>query len=128
MSDSARHGEYGFTVVEVLVAVVILAFVLTAINALLVAGVTQAAVSKRATDAAAVAQQELETLRDLSYASILSAPAKTVTVGTHTYTVNRVVTDNDPQPNMKHITVTVTWNLQGVRSYVAETIYADFGK
>ena len=128
MSDSVRRGENGFTVVEVLVAVVILAFVLTAVNALLVAGVTQAAVSKRATDAAAAAQQELETLRDLSYASILSAPSKTVTVGTHTYTVNRVVTDNDPQPNMKRITVTVTWNLQGVRSYVAETIYADFGK
>lgn len=128
MSNYMRRGEDGFTVVEVLVAVVILGFVLIAVNALLLAGFAQAAVSKRASDAAGVAQQELETLRDLSYANIQATPSKTVTVGAYTYTVNRTVTVDDPQPNMKHITVTVTWNLQGARSYVAETVFADFGK
>ncbi len=128
MNNYTRREEDGFTVVEVLISMVILGFVLIAVNALLLAGFTQAAVSKRASDAAGVAQQELETLRDLSYANIQAAPSKTLTVGAYTYTVNRTVIVDDPQPNMKHITITVTWDLQGGRSYVAETVFADFGK
>jgi len=128
MSSYLRRREEGFTVVEVMVAVVNLGIVLLGINAVLLSGFAQAAVSKAASDAAAVAQQQLETLRDVSYANILAAPTTTVTVGSYTYTVNRTVTVNDPVPNIKHITVTVTWNLQGARSYVAETYFSDAGR
>ncbi len=128
MSDYLRRRDDGFTVVEVLVAIVNLGIVLLAINAVLLTGFTQAAVSKATADAAVVAQQQLETLRDLSYANIQSAPPTTVTVGAYVYTVNRTVTVNDPLPNIKHITVTVTWNLQGARSYVAETYFSDAGR
>jgi type II secretory pathway pseudopilin PulG len=128
MSDHLRRREEGFTVVEVLVAIVNLGIVLLGINAVLLTGFTQAAVSKSTSDAAAVAQQQLETLRDVSYANIQAAPTTTVTVGTYAYTVNRTVTVNDPVPNIKHIKVTVTWNLQGTRSYVAETYFSDAGR
>ena len=127
MSNHVRRGEEGFTLVEVLVATVILVSVLMTVNSLLLNALTQVAVSKRASDAAAVAQRDLENLHGVAYAAVQSA-SRTETLGAHTYTVDRVVTNNDPQPNMKRITVTVSWNLQGPRSYVAETIYVDVNK
>lgn len=129
MSRVGRRGDGGLTVVEMLVAVTILGIVLLAINALLLNGITQAANSRRLSDAAGLAQRDLETFRDLPYASIPAGTStKTVTVGTQTYTVTRTVVADDPEPNIKHITVRVTWQLLGAQSYVAETYFADLGK
>lgn len=119
------RGEDGFTILEVLVATFILVFVIQATAALMLAAMTQATVSRRATEAAALAQRELEMCRDMPYDDIMSEPAKTETVGSNTYTLERVVTTNDPAPNMKRIRVTVTWSAHGPKTYVVETIYTN---
>ncbi len=123
-----RNARDGFTLLEVLIAASILVFVVASTTALIVAAMTQGTVSQRATAAAAVAQREIESLRDMRYDDIASAGPTTVTVGNNTYTVTRVVTPNDPAPNMKRIQVTVTWTIRGPRSYVAETIFTNLSQ
>jgi Tfp pilus assembly protein PilV len=112
-------------VLEVLVAAIILVFVVQATAALLLAAITQGTVSKRATDAAALSQRELEAVRDMPYTSIGSVSPRTETVGAHAYTVERIVTANDPASNMKRVRVVVTWNIRVPRTYVSETIFTN---
>ena len=119
------RGDGGFTILEVLVATFILVFVIQATAALMLAAMTKATVSRRATEAAALAQRELEMCRDMPYDEIMSEPATTQTVGSNTYTLERVVTTGDPAPNMKRIQVTVTWSVHGSKTYVVETIYTN---
>lgn len=118
----------GFTLIEVLVAVFILVFGIASTAALLVATTTQGTVSRRATEAAALAQKEIEVLRDVRYPDIASAPPATLAVGSNTYTLERVVTADDPAPNMKRIRVTVTWVIRGTQTYVAETIFTNLSE
>ncbi len=121
-----RHN--GFTLLEVLLATFILVFGVAATAALLLAANTQGTVSRRATEAAALAQKELEVLRDMRYDDIASASPMTLVVGSKTYSLERVVTVNDPAPNMKRIRVTLTWVIRGTRTYVAETIFTDLSQ
>lgn len=121
-----RHN--GFTLLEVLLATFILIFGVVATAALLLAANTQGTVSRRATEAAALAQKELEVLRDMSYDDIASASPTTLVVGSKTYSLERVVTVNDPAPNMKRIRVTLTWVIRGTRTYVAETIFTNLSQ
>ncbi len=118
----------GFTLLEVLVATFLLVFAVASTAALLMTTMTQGTVSQRATAAAALAQRELEDLRDMRYDDIASAGPTTLTVGANTYTLTRVVTPNDPAPNMKRIQVTVTWTIRGTRTYVAETIFVNLSQ
>jgi len=121
-----RPGESGFTLLEVLVATFVLSVLIVSTAALLLVAITQGAVSKRAADAATLAQRELEVVRDMAFGAIpVGTAVMARTVGAHTYTMQRVVTDNDPQPNMKRIRVTMTWQIRGARSYDAETIFTD---
>ena len=121
-----RHN--GFTLLEVLLATFILVFGVAATAALLLAANTQGTVSRRATEAAALAQRELEVLRDMRYDDIASASPTTLVVGRKTYSLERVVTVNDPAPNMKRIRVTLTWVIRGTRTYVAETIFTNLSQ
>lgn len=117
------QAQQGFSVLEVLIASYILVFAIAATAALLIGLMTQTMASRRATEAAALAARELETLRDAQYRAIASAPASMRTVGANSYTLERIVTVDDPAPNLKHIRVTVSWTLRGARSYAVETVY-----
>jgi Tfp pilus assembly protein PilV len=112
----------------VLLATFILVFVVGSTAALLMAVMTQGTVSRRATEAAALAQKELEVVRDMRYDDIASASPATLVVGNDTYSLERVVTANDPAPNMKRIRVTVTWVIRGTRTYVAETVFTNLSQ
>ncbi len=125
----------GFTVVEVLVAIALLGIILTATSSLFMATTMVGATSRTATDAAVVAQEEFEILRGLSFLTIPAGTdqpclARTVIAG-RTYTCARTVEinpviDGAPEPNMKRITVTISWAAGGQsRTYVVRTIYAD---
>ena len=101
-----RRGESGLTVVEVLVAVVLFSVGLGATGSLILVTTGQGSLSKRGSDAAALAEQEMEKAHDQNFASMV---AGTITVGTDVYTVTRTTTINDPSPNVNRVHVTVTW-------------------
>lgn len=111
----------GFTVLEVLVAGFLFTVVLVATAQLIVMATGQVALSRRQSDAAALAAQTIEQYRDINFFT-LAAGTHTVTstVGPTTYTVQTVVTVNDPQTGMKRVSVTVTWG--GGQTYATSTI------
>ncbi len=136
-------GQSGFTLLEVVIAAFVLFFIVTSTAALLLAATTQSMTNKRFTDAAALAQRELEALRDLPFEGLgrsgdPCAPSPCVppgtrtaarTVGAHAYMLERTVTPDDPEVNMTRVRVTVTWNtVRGPRSYVAETVFANLSE
>ncbi len=121
MRHARRRAERGFTVIEVVVALFLLGFGLTLMANVILFGLSQAAEGKRATDAAALAQQTLELYHDRKFSSVVAGTVTTTpTVGTDAYTVTAVVTTNNPQSNMTRVRVTVTWGAG--QSYADETI------
>jgi Tfp pilus assembly protein PilV len=121
MSAGRRRREDGFTVLEVIVAGFLLAVGLIATAQLAVMATTQVALGRQASDASTLAAQTIEQYRDINFSKLLAGTfVTTPTVGTTTFTVTTVVTNNDPQPNMTRVRVTVTW--RGGQQYVAETI------
>ena len=123
MRIGGRRGEDGLTVVEVLVAVVLMAAGVGAASGLMVMATGQGSLSKRGTDAAALAGQEIERARDLSFAAMTAGNiVTTYTVGSDVYTVTRTTTISDPAPNVNRIHVAVTWGGGGVKRYDTETL------
>ena len=121
MSAGRRRREDGFTVLEVIVAGFLLAVGLIATAQLAVMATTQVALGRQASDASTLAAQTIEQYRDINFSKLLAGTfVTTPTVGTTTFTVTTVVTNNDPQTNMTRVRVTVTW--RGGQQYVAETI------
>jgi len=105
-----RRGESGLTVVEVLVAVVLFSVGLGATGSLILVTTGQGSLSKRGSDAAALAEQEMEKAHDQNFASMTAGTITTTyTVGSDVYTVTRTTTINDPSPNVNRVHVTVTW-------------------
>lgn len=112
----------GFTMLEVVVAAFLLTVGLLATAQLIVVATSQGALSKRASDAATLAGETIEKFRDTNFHRLAAGTYTTnPMMDADAYTVTAVVTDNDPQPNMKRVHVTVTWNGGGQR-YVSESI------
>jgi Tfp pilus assembly protein PilV len=110
----------------VLVAMLVLAAAVAGTAALLTAGITHDYISRKTTAAAAIAQQEVERLRDLPFADIASSPApETVTVDGQVYQVQRQVALLGTPEAMKRVTIVVTWTHLGPRSYRTEVIFTD---
>lgn len=116
----------GLSLLEVLVATLLLALVVASVAAVLSLAGTYAGIGKRGTDAASVAAAEVERLRDLPYDRI---PAGTeefdVQFGGVSYHVTRTVEPDTPQQGMKRITVDVRYELQGPRTYRTQVIFTD---
>jgi len=117
--------ERGFTLLEVLLAILILAGAIAGTAALLTASITQEYVARKTTAAAALAQQEVERLRDLPFADIASSGPQTVIVDGQSYQVSREVTLLGSPESMKRVRVVVTWTHMGSRSYQTEVILTD---
>jgi general secretion pathway protein I len=118
-----RRRQRGVSLLEVLAAMVLFSLVASAIGALATQSMVHTVRNRHSTNAALVAQQELERLRGLAYASMASKTS-TMTMAGQSYNVASVVAANTPAANMSQVTVTVTWSgPEGSRSYVVQTIY-----
>ncbi len=111
----------GFTVMEVIISAFLLTVGLIATAQLVMMATGQVALSKQQSDAAALASQTVEQYRDITFNSLAQGTyTKNSTIGATTYSVQTVVTVNDPTTGMKRVAVTVTWG--GGQSYATSTI------
>ncbi len=116
------HGSCrGFTVIEVIVAAFLLTVGLIATAQLVMMATGQVALSKQQSDAAALASQTVESYRDINFNTMAAGTyTSSSTIGATTYSVQTVVTVNDPTTGMKRVAVTITWG--GGQSYATSTI------
>jgi len=120
-----RWSEHGVTVLEVVVAVVLFAVIIAATAGILSLGSTRGAQNRRATEAAILAQRELERLRHTPYDQLPPSETWTETVGSNTYTMRREMGPDEPEANMTWIRITVSWDGVGPQTYVVETIFTN---
>jgi type II secretory pathway pseudopilin PulG len=120
-----RGSEHGVTVLEVLVAVVLFAVIIAATAGILSLGSTRGAQNRRATEAAILAQRELERLRHTPYDQLPGSDRWTETVGTNMYTLELEMLRDQPEANMTWIRITVSWDSVGPQTYVVETIFTN---
>ena len=115
----------GFTLIEVLVAMVIFAISSLAVTMLMVNHTKLVSLNSQASEAIALAQDKLEDLRTMNFADLVSNSAPPVIKKGTAYTTSWTVQQNTPTTDMSTLTVTVTWNYQGVaKSYVAKSIFS----
>jgi len=111
-----RHskGSKGFSLIEVLIALVILSISLLGMASLMSTATKYNASGGRLTEATTLAQDKLETLRITPWTQIVSSAADDVVVapnGTR-YTRNWVVATNavPPDDTLRAVAITVSWN------------------
>jgi type IV pilus assembly protein PilV len=121
----------GFTLLEVMIALVILSVGLLGLAALQLVAVKSNSFSSEMTYATMIAQQQIESLKSLPFTD------GNLTPGSHTpptppnskgvqYIITWTVTDNAPATNMKTIALTVTWqSLRQGKAIDASTVTAN---
>ena len=115
----------GFTLVEVLVAMMIFAVASLAVSSLLVKSTKLIAENNLSTQAIALAQEQVEKLRDVPVATMADLASTAVSnKGTVTFNINRDIIQNTPLAGVNTLVITVTWTQQGVtKSYETRTIF-----
>jgi type IV pilus assembly protein PilV len=99
----------GFTLIEVLVAMVILSVGLLGTAALITGIINGNKVSNRITTATVLAQDKMEEIKGLDYSSVVSEPKSSLPSPYDQYERQVTVIDPSPAANMKTVTVTVYW-------------------
>jgi type IV pilus assembly protein PilV len=101
--------EEGFTLVEIMIALVVLSVGLVALAGLQISAIRGNAFSKRMTTAVSIANEKMEQLKNSSYANILSESSTQVNQSNMNFT-RQVTVTNGPLANTKTLNVTVTWS------------------
>jgi len=109
--------EKGFTLLEILIAISILAFGLLAVASMQGAAIQGNFFAGGITEAVTWGQDTMEELMALPYASVVSGGP--ITQGN--YDINWVVTNDSPTTNCKLIVVTVTPQIEGVGQQIQLT-------
>ena len=121
MTVSRMHNCKGFTLVEIMVAISILAIALLGLISVTVMIIKSNTFSKSMTTATTLADDKMEQLKKTSYASLASGTDTLESIYARTWTV----TQNSPASGMKTVVVTVQWNWQGVaRNVTVRSIMA----
>lgn len=114
--------EEGFTLLEIIVAVSILAIGLLAVASMQIAAIQGNSLANKLTEGTNLAQARLEDLMAMQYTTGFTDPG--LTQGNYTdtslsdYTITWNVTNNNPVPTAKRIVVTVTWAEKGATKRV----------
>jgi type IV pilus assembly protein PilV len=106
--------QSGFTLIEVMIALIILAVGLLALMTMQIVSIKANAFSSEMTYAAMLGQSKLEAVRNMNYDDVVAAdPAAysidpTLTKGVK-YTIERQVQNDTPATDMKTVTLIVNW-------------------
>lgn len=120
--------ENGFTLIETMLAIAIMAIGLLALASLQVTAIGGNAQSKKRTLALSLAEDKIETYRHTAYASIPAG--QEVETGLETlYTRNTNVENDTPVTGVKTVTVTVFWHNMNdkLKQVQLVTIIANYG-
>ncbi len=103
----SASGDAGMTLVEVMVAMIILAIALAWLAPMLVVAMRGNRFGGDITAASTVAQDKIEELRNVSYSTLLANPTGQDTVGKMIR--NWSVTEDLGQDGLARITITISW-------------------
>ncbi len=104
-------GSKGFSLIEVLIALVILSISLLGMASLMSTATKYNASGGRLTEATTFAQDKLETLRIAPWTQIVSsAAADAITGSTGTSYARSWVVVPNPDDTLRAVTITVSWN------------------
>ena len=107
----------GFTLIEVMIALVIMSIGLTALAAVQISAIRGNDFSKRMTTAISIAEAKMEQIKSSSYVNILSESSIQITQSNMHFTRQMTVTNNiAPLTNTKTVNVTVSWS-EGSKSH-----------
>ena len=129
-----RKTQTGFTIVEVMIAAIIMVLGITTSLTTLTFGMRAIDTARNSTLAAQIMQSEMENIRLLNWAQLTALPAsETVNISsiissgsstTLDATLNNIIskftctrTITTPKSNMREITLTVSWNGQDGRAH-----------
>lgn len=122
MSVRRLRGNRGFTLIEIVVAIVMLAFGVLASASLTAALMASNRGVTNRTRAVETLRLKVEDLQSVIYPQITNGN-DTATVGGVTFNRSWTVTANSPVTNTKTITLTVTWtDRQGTHTITNQTI------
>ena len=120
------HNQHGFTLTEVLIAIVVLSIGMLGLARMTVSTITVNTMNERLANASALLQDRMERLKQSGYAGAATV-SSTEAYGTipqySTYQRVTSVIVNTPAANMKTVTVTVSWPKNHTLS--ASTILAE---
>ncbi len=125
-SDRDARRARGFTLLDLMITMVVLAVGVLALGQLMPAGSRSLSRSRSVTTGTTLAAQKLEDLKALAWTnSSLAAGTHSDTSGKYTRTW--VITDNTPLAGTRKVAVTVSWpSSTGTRSTVVTTYLTQF--
>ncbi len=127
MQGHYLHTQHGLSLVEMLVALVVLSIALLGMSRATVSMITVHTVNERLAHASALLQDRMETIKHSGYsgAATVSSTEDYGTIAQYsTYKRVTTVAVNTPATNMKTVTVTVSWQ-NGQHTLTASTILAE---
>ncbi len=115
LKDCSRQhcNDAGFTIIEVLIAMIIFAVGILGIGKMLVVSINGNDVAGKYTEGSVFGTSEIENIMVTAYDDATLADGTNGTVTQGIYTINWTITDSNPIPNVKNINMIVTWNVKG---------------
>src|SRR5688572_11994604 len=108
-SELSIKSEEGFTLIETMIALVVLSVGLVALAGLQISAIRGNTLSKRMTTAVSIANARVEQIKNMPYANIQSESLTQVTESNMNFTRQVTVANDNPLTNTKMVNVTVTW-------------------
>jgi type IV pilus assembly protein PilV len=115
-SKPTVKSKEGFTLIEIMIALVVLSIGLIALAGLQMSAMRGNTLSKRMTTAVSIANARIEQIKNMPYANIQSESSTQVTESNMTFTRQVTVSNDIPVANTKTVNVIVTWK-NGAKSH-----------